>query len=343
MPRTAKVKQDKETEDKTIEETDSTKNKPKFVPTGININKLVKSVQGRYAKSKKDKDHSTDISTGSEIKVFSDDEDFVLSEDLRKWWQPLTGIKGCPFGRIVQIAGKPDSGKSTTAMLFMKAAQEAGYLVILWDAEKKFSTKRYDNNIGGDSSSLLITRNKSVIEGAKQVHWYINDAKSQNPDVKILVVWDSVGATLNTTEDIDDDKQDYSTQPGVTAKQVSWAIRKFNALAERYKNAKNGRETISILCVNQIYQLIGSPGSKEKGGEELYYLSSLILQLTRKSDLIRQRNKQKVKYGIVSRAKVRKNHLFDGDDCIAELELVVSANGIELKDEISDEFLEEDM
>jgi hypothetical protein len=36
----------------------------------------------------------------------------------------------------------------------------------------------------------------------------------------------------------------------------------------------------------------------------------------------------------VTRAKVKKNHLFDGEDCIAELDLVVSADGIKLEKEV---------
>lgn len=39
-------------------------------------------------------------------------------------WKALTNLKGLPFGRIIQISGKPDSGKSTHAMAFMKFAQD---------------------------------------------------------------------------------------------------------------------------------------------------------------------------------------------------------------------------
>lgn len=305
--------------------------RPVLDPTGVNIADLVKSVKGRYAKKK---GLANDLVTGNNVALSDNDSDYVLSDEIKAFWKPLTGIKGAPFGRILQISGKPDSGKSTLAMLFMKAAQVAGYLVILWDSEKKFSSRRYDNYIGGDSSSIPVTRNKSIIEGAKQFAAYIKEAKEQNPNVKILGVWDSVGATLNSSED-DDENDDYSKQPGVSAKEVSWAIKKFNKLIERFRNVDTGEETISILCINQSYSTIGMGVSvqKEKGGQELEYLSSLILQLTRKKDLTKVKGGNKIKHGIVTRAKVKKNHLFDGEDCIAELELAVSADGIKLKDE----------
>ena len=111
-------------------------------------------------------------------------------------------------------------------------------------------------------------------------------------------------------------------------------MKKFNKLIERYRNLETGEESIAVCCVNQVYANIGSVGFKEKGGGGLEYLSSVILQLSRKKDLNRVRKGQKMKYGIVTRAKVRKNHLFNGEDCIAELDLVVSSDGIHLADKV---------
>jgi ABC-type dipeptide/oligopeptide/nickel transport system ATPase subunit len=56
--------------------------------------------------------------------------------------------------------------------------------------------------------------------------------------------------------------------------------------------------------------------------------------MTRKKDLTRVKGGDKFKYGILSRAKVKKNHLFDGDECISELDVAVSAEGIQLADDI---------
>ena len=148
-----------------------------------------------------------------------------------------------------------------------------------------------------------------------------------NSEQKILIVWDSVGASINSAEDEEND--DYSKQPGVTAKEVSWGIRRFNQLMENHRD-KNGDYTIGVLCINQVYANIGSVGYKQKGGSELEYLSSLILEMSRKGNLTRTRNKKKIKYGITTVARVKKNHLFGGEDCIAELDLVVSASGIDL-------------
>lgn len=301
-----------------------------FLSSGVDVAKIVGKVQGRYGKRKALADS---VTSGNNIVLSDKDSDYVLSKDV-SYWKPLTGVKGIPFGRIIQIAGKPDSGKSTTAMLFMKAAQQQGHVVILWDAEKKFSAKRYRDSIGGDPETLLVSRSKTILEGAQQIAIMVKELKEEYPKVKIFIVWDSVGATLNSAEDVED--EDFSKQPGVSAREVSAAIKRFNKLIERYKNVETGEETVAVLCVNQVYATIGAmaKGDKEKGGQELEFLSSLILRLSRKKDLLRVRQGQKVKYGIVSKAKVKKNHLFDGEECIAELDLVVSADGIKLAEEV---------
>lgn len=297
---------------------------------GLDINKLVKKAQESY--EKKEAGLAKQLSTGKTLVRPNDDKDYVL------WtkgdhWKTLTHLRGIPFGRIIQISGKPDSGKSTHAMAFMKFAQDQDVLVILWDSEKKFSAKRFDEKIGGCSDNLLIVDTNNIINGSRAVAHFVNAAKEMNPNAKILIVWDSVGASLNSTED-KDDSEDYSQQPGVTAKENAYAIRKFNKLSNKYMNRQTGEETISTLVINQVYANIGSVGQTEKGGGEIYYLSSVIIQLSRKQDLTRTKQGKKYKYGIITRAKVKKNHLFDGDEAVAELDLVVSAEGVHLAEDI---------
>lgn len=303
--------------------------KPKIIG-GINIDKLVKKAQESY--SKKELGLAKQLSTGKSIIRPHSDKDYVVWSK-GDHWLTLTHLKGIPFGRIIQISGKPDSGKSTHAMAFMKFAQDQDVIVILWDAEKKFSAKRFDEKIGGCSDNLLIVDTNNIINGSKAVAHFVNAAKEMNPDVKILIVWDSVGASLNSTED-KSDNEDFSQQPGVTAKENAYAIRKFNKLSNKYINRETGEETIATLVINQTYANIGSVGQIEKGGGEIYYLSSVIIQLSRKQDLTRVRQGEKYRYGIVTRAKVKKNHLFDGDECISEMDLVVSSDGIHLAKDV---------
>lgn len=325
-------KRKEETDEIEIEVEDSEQKKINIPKPKVNINKVVADTRAIYEKDKTKKALAKDLVTGNEITLSQNVEDYVTSQEIQAFWKPLTGLIGHPYGRITQVAGKPDSGKSTLAMMMMIAAQASGTVVILWDSENKFSSRRFQK-MGGVPEYVLVARGRTIIEGAIQVSRYVKQVKEQDPDTKILIVWDSVGATDNSKED-NEDTDDHSNQPGVTAKEVTWAIKKLNKICIRNRNMETGTETVGVVCVNQIYANIGSVGYTEKGGQELYYLSSVILQLARKSDLTRVRGGEKMKYGITTRAKVRKNHLFDGEECISELDLVVSADGIILASEL---------
>lgn len=313
--------------DKVIETTN------KNMVAGIDLNKLIKTAQDSY--EKKEGSLARQLSTGSTINKSNDDKDYVVWT-AGPFWQELTHLKGLPFGRICQISGKSDSGKSSCAMQFMKFAQDQNVLVVLWDAERKFSAARYDKKIGGRSDQLIAINTNNIVEGARAVAQVVHAAKEQNPNVKILIVWDSVGSSVNSKED-QEDSESIDKQPGVTAREISWAVRKFNKLAGRYMNKETGEETIAVLCLNQVYSSIGQMGPPtqiEKGGVELYYLSSIIIQLSRKKDLTRVKGGIQYKFGIISKAKIKKNHLADGTESVASLDICVSAAGVQLADEV---------
>jgi RecA/RadA recombinase len=293
--------------------------------------------EARNSFSGADKGLGLQITSGSNISRASKDSDFIIYKGDH--FQQLTGIRGLVFGKVIQIAGRPDSGKSTHAMAFMKSAQDDGVYVILWDAENKFSPARFDNYFHGDSSKLLVVPSKMILAGGDQVEALVNAIMKKKPKAKILIIWDSVGGALpkNESHDPADDKKGKgfrgSKQMAAAAKENGQVMRGFVRLMEEYKDKETNEEKIGILLINQSYSNIGSPGQKESGGQKVEYFSSLILQLTRKKDLIKTINKIKHKIGIVTRAKVKKNHLFDGESSVAELDLLITAGGIRLASE----------
>lgn len=293
----------------------------------FDLDEVIKEARTHFSGS--DKGLGVQITTGAGISRPSKDSDFVCYPNSH--WEQLTGIKGIPFGRVVQIAGRPDSGKSSHAMAFMKHAQDQGVLVILWDTEGKFSATRFDNFFHASSKDLAIVPSKMILQGGDQIEALIHSANKKYPGIKILVVWDSVGGTLAQNEDVKNFRD--SKQMAAASKENGQVMRGIVRLMEQYKDKETNEETIGVLLINQTYANIGAPGQKESGGQKVEYFSSLILQLTRKKDLTKTKNKVKRKIGIVTRAKVRKNHLFDGEDSVAELDLLVTAGGIRLASE----------
>jgi len=288
----------------------------------IDLDKIVEKSRARF--KNKEKAFGEQLVRGSGIVKPSEDSDFVCWKDSP--WELLTSIRGIPYGKIVQISGKPDSGKSTHAMEFMTRAQKQGDVVILWDAEGKFSAKRFDNYFGGCSDDLLLVPNKMILEGADLLDAYVHSTMEINPDQKVLLVWDSVGGSLPTAE-MTKSKRD-SRQMAEASKENAIVCRGFVQLMETYRNRSTNKYNIGTLLINQTYANIGAPGQVESGGQKVAYFSSLITQLTRKADLFKVRDKVKRKIGISTRARVKKNHLFEGEDTIAEMILDITAGGV---------------
>lgn len=273
---------------------------------------------------KKDKALQNQMILGSDIYVPSKPEDYVYWPESS--WHLMTGVPGCPFGKIIQVAGKPDSGKSTHAMQFMTLAQEQDHTTLLWDPEEKFSSRRFDDHFGGSSHDLLMCRSKVILEGADMLQAYIRSTLNKYKDQKMFVVWDSIGGSISKGEK--DRSFRESNQMAEAAKDNGRAIRGFVRLTEEFRHEKTGQHRLGYLFINQTYANIGAPGQKEAGGQKVEFHSSLILQLQRVSDLFKMRNKVKRKVGITTRARVKKNHLFDGEDTIAEMRLDITAGGI---------------
>lgn len=310
--------------EETVKET-----KKKLVQT-FSLDDIIKEARSSFTGNAKGL--GLQITSGSNVFRPSKPTDFVVSSCSH--WKQLTGIPGIPFGSVVQIAGRPDSGKSSHAMAFMTDAQnhdlqQQDVLVVLWDSEKKFSPTRFTKYFKGEADRLGLVQSKMILEGGDEAKALIQAALKTYPKLKVLFVWDSVGGTLPKNEGEDSDLRD-GKQMAAASKENGQVIRSIVRLMEEYKNRETNEERLGVLLINQSYANIGAPGQKESGGQKVEYHSSLILQLTRKKDLTKTRDKVKRKIGIVTRAKVKKNHLFDGEDSVAELDLLVTAGGIRL-------------
>jgi RecA/RadA recombinase len=298
--------------------------KPILPKLSLDINALVNKAKNRF-----EKDDKKSMKRACDIVVSQDKKDYVTSDEIAAFWKPLTGVWGAPFGRIVQISGKTDSGKSTVGMMFVAAAQRSGVLAIIWDSEAKFDSSRLTKHFGGDPSQIPISTSKIIATGSNEILAYIRAAKEMDPKIKILILWDSVGSTLNSGQDSEND--DMSKQPGVTAKENTWAIGRFSQVIEKYRDPDTDDYTIAMVMINQVYANIGSVGFVEKGGGGIQYLSSAVIQMTRIRDEFITRNGDQYKCGIMTDARVKKNHVMSGDDNIARMELFVGAGGVFLE------------
>lgn len=247
-------------------------------------------------------------------------------------WLRLTGTVGLPFGQILTIQGKPDSGKTTLAMHGMVETQAKGFNVVLIDTEHKFNFKRL-YNMGFTVNDLLYFKCKTIEEGFDAMEGAIDDFQKVAKGVPTLIVWDSLGLTP-TMEEMK------GTSSSHTVASAAKVIKK-NLRRLRFKIAES--ETC-VVFVNQVYDNINAlfgNSTKGYGGNGAYYASSLVLEVQRIRNKMKQVNKQQVSVGLVSAIKCTKNHLSDVQG--AKYEVLIGARGLEQGSvkELASENLEE--
>lgn len=235
----------------------------------------------------------------------------------------LAGIPCLPFGKIIQVAGNPDTGKSTTAASAIAAAQKAGFQVIIWETEGKFDAARL-KMFGGDPKKLAFIKTNEILQGAEKVRKVIHALRKAYPSVKILLVWDSIGGSQSRShaeKELDNEK---SAQPGQDAKENASVMRMLAALFNKYP------DSISVYAANQVYAKIGmfQFGDAQSGGKKVEFYSSLIIVLKRIKTLTKTVAGKKVKTGIITRATVQKNHLSQTATSVHQMDFEITASTV---------------
>lgn len=295
----------------------------------FDVNAIVAEVQKQYSKDKKSQSM---ITTGDSIRKAYTEKDGVPLVDGHPL-RILTGLPCLPYNKIVQFAGDSDTGKSTLSGQAMASAQKSGHLAILEDVEDKFDANRFDKYLGGTSKDVLLIKTNEILQGGEKVRKSIIATKTKYPDAKILVVIDSVGAAQSRSHaerELDDEKH---AQPGQDAKENSQLMKMLVGLFNKYP------DSIAVILVNTVYAKIGfmQHGNQESGGKKIKFHSSLVIQLKAIKTLTKVVKGTKVKYGIISRATVSKNHLSQSETSLHQLDFEITANGASVSAEQGDD------
>ncbi len=217
----------------------------------------------------------------------------------------LTGIGGLPFGRLVEVAGKEQSGKTTLAQQVASNTQKMGGVVGLFDAEEKWD-RRYAEMCNVDLTKCMVIQpaklagNKTIESGIEAIDEAANTwmTKGYAGKTPLTPIWDSIAATPTGAE-LEDMK---SKQPGVAAKELRRAM--------RVLTSKAARAGALLLFINQTYEKIGAFGFGPKtatyGGGGLRYHATLRLELVRTGQL---KHSSGLILGIEGEARLTKSSL----------------------------------
>lgn len=181
----------------------------------------------------------------------------------------VIGCGGFPRSRVIEIFGPESSGKTTTALQVIAAAQEAGGVAAFVDAEHSLDIG-YAKKLGVNVDELLISQ-PDYGEQAIEVVRALVKARA----VDVLVV-DSVSALVPKAE-LEGDVGD--SHMGLQARLMSQAMRMLVGDV-----SKSG---VCVIFINQIREKIGvSFGNPEvtSGGRALKFYASVRFEVRRLSN-----------------------------------------------------------
>lgn len=178
---------------------------------------------------------------------------------------------GFPVGRIVEITGLEQSGKSLLAAHALAETQKQGGLAVLIDTETAVS-RDFLEAIGVDISKLLYISADTVEQCFEFTETIIEKVRETERDKLVTIVVDSVAAASTTNEIAADyGKDGYATDKAII---ISKAMRKITNMI--------GRQRISLIYTNQLRQkmnaMFGDPWTTS-GGKGLAFHSSVRLRL----------------------------------------------------------------
>lgn len=288
----------------------------------FNFEKTIKRVQDSY---KKDARRSGQIGLGSSLETVSEDpKDYIV---LPEWFKEDTGVLGLRFGHVVQIAGDPDSGKTSLSLLAIRSAQQQGYGVVYVETEGK--TGQGDLiNAGIDPNGVIVVHTKITEEVFEAANRAIDAFFVDFPGEKLLVVLDSYGNTISMR----DSAVNLTESNGMVG-----GAAKTNRMGIGSIAARQITDPIALLVVNYTYDNIGSPGKTNAGGKALDFHCMLTLQSQRTGWYERTVGGEKVRAGAFVKWRIYKNHYAKGivdtegkpKMFPKEINLKISAEGIQ--------------
>lgn len=207
---------------------------------------------------------------------------------------------GFPVGRVSEITGLEQSGKSLLAAHALLNTQKKGGLAVYIDTENAIATE-YLTAIGLNLKDMLYIPLETVEDIFETVDVIIDKVRSSDKDRLVTIVIDSIaGASTKTEMAADFDKDGYATAKALI---ISKAMRKITNLI--------GRERICLIITNQLRQKLNAPAFSDPwtapGGRSIPFHASVRIRLSSIGAIKAKRNGHDEIVGSRVKAKLTKN------------------------------------
>ena len=209
---------------------------------------------------------------------------------------------GIPVGRITELTGLEQSGKSLLSAHILAETQKQGGVAVLIDTETAVSREFFDA-IGVDVSKLLYVSVDTVEDIFETIETIIEKVRTSDKTKLVTIVVDSVAAASTKKEmEADYDQDGYATAKAII---ISKAMRKITNTI--------GRQKIAVIFTNQLRQKLNAMAFSDpwttSGGKALAFHSSVRLRLKNVGQIKMKVEGQDKIVGISVRAQVVKNRL----------------------------------
>lgn len=209
---------------------------------------------------------------------------------------------GLPVGRIVEITGLEQSGKSLLAAHVLSNTQKKGGIAVYIDTEAAVS-REFMEAIGMDINKMLYVPLETMEDIFMTIESIIERVRRTDKQKLVTIVVDSVmGATTKQEIESDYDKDGYATSKSII---ISKGMRKITNMIARQK--------ICLVFTNQLRQKIGAMAFADQwttsGGKALAFHSSVRLRLSSMGQLKGKVNGVEVTIGGKTKCVVQKNRM----------------------------------
>ena len=185
---------------------------------------------------------------------------------------------GAPVGRIIEITGMEQSGKSLVSAHLLAETQKLGGVAVLIDTESAVSND-FLEAIGVDISKLLYISADSVEQIFEFIETIVEKVRESDRDKLVTIVVDSVAAASTKVElAADYDQAGYATQKAII---ISKALRKLTNMIARQNVLLS---FTNQLRVNMNAMSFGDPYTTS-GGKGLQFHASVRLRLKPKGQI----------------------------------------------------------
>lgn len=261
--------------------------------------------------------------------------------ELDSCLQEVFKLKGLILGHITQLYGPSDSGKTSIMFHAIAKAQEQGILPVVIISEGKIDWNRaramgvkYSGDLPEDQREedfIIVEENLKYLEDIFNFidNKIINSVMNGKLPFNVQIFWDSMGNSISEKSVKVDEKTGEREVKNTHMQAAAIKSERLTLLMDRVNDTRkvNYPNSVGALIINHVYTgqpaYPGAPAPMVvKGGNKVKFTASLMLKTQSIKKLEAVVNGSKLKFGIVSKLSVTKNHIngqeYSGEFVITE-------------------------